>query len=355
MMDDRAHALLKALIERYIADGQPVGSRTLSKVFELSPATIRNVMADLEDNGLIQSPHTSAGRVPTPKGYRLFVDRIMAAKPFDVIAQEQVNHVLPQSDPTRAVNAAASLLSNLTQFAGVVLAPKRAQVFDHIEFIRLSEKRILLILVTPDGDVQNRILLTNRDYSSTELIEAANFFNHHYAGKPFSDIRQALANELDRLRGDLSRLMQAAIDAGDQSVEDSDNVVISGERRLLDVSELSSDLDRLRRTFSMFEKKTELLQLLDASRSAQGVQIYIGGDSHYVPMEDLSVVIAPYGVNGRVVGTLGVIGPTRMAYERVIPIVDITSRLLSNALSHASGLPALGSSASNDSHDAKSS
>lgn len=355
MMDDRAHALLKALIERYIADGQPVGSRTLSKVFELSPATIRNVMADLEDNGLIHSPHTSAGRVPTPKGYRLFVDRIMASQPFELLPHDHAKHVLPHSDPTRAVGAAASLLSNLTQFAGVVLAPKRAQVFDHIEFIRLSEKRILLIIVTPDGDVQNRILLTAKDYSPTELIEAANFFNHNYSGKPFADVRLALTNELDRLRTDLSRLMQATIDAGDQPSDEFDNVVISGERRLLDVTDLASDLDRLRRTFSMFEKKTELLQLLDASRSAQGVQIYIGGDSHYVPMEDLSVVIAPYAVNGRVVGTLGVIGPTRMAYERVIPIVDITARLLSNALSHVSGPQGLDYSTHSEHKDSHSS
>jgi heat-inducible transcriptional repressor len=337
MMDDRAHALLKALIERYIADGQPVGSRTLSKVFELSPATIRNVMADLEDIGLIHSPHTSAGRVPTPKGYRLFVDRILAAQSFELLSDEQVKHTLPSTDPSRAVSAAASLLSNLTQFAGVVLAPKRAQVFEHIEFMRLSERRILLIIVTPEGDVQNRILTPPRDYEATELIEAANFFNHHYSGLPFADVRLALTKELDRLRKDMSHLMQAAIDAGDQATDDFDSVVISGERRLLDVSDLASDLDRLRRTFSVFEKKTELLQLLDVSRSAQGVQIYIGGDSQFVSMEDLSVVTAPYGVNGQVVGTLGVIGPTRMAYERIIPIVDITSRLLSNALSHSGG------------------
>lgn len=333
-MDDRARALLKALIERYIDDGQPVGSRTLSKMFDLSPATIRNVMSDLEEHGLIQSPHTSAGRVPTPRGYRLFVDTMLSARPVELLPRTDVRDLQPAADPGRAINAAALLLSNLTQFAGVVLSPRRAQVFRQVEFIRLSEKRILLIIVTPDGDVQNRILLTPRDYTSTALIEAANFFNHNFAGKSFSDVRQTLAVDLARLQEDMSKLMQAAVEAGAEAADEVENVVISGERKLLDINELASDMDRLRKTFSMFEKKTDLLQLLDVSNRAQGVQIYIGGDSSLVPTEDISVITAPYGVDGRIVGTLGVIGPTRMSYERVIPIVDITARLLSNALSH---------------------
>ena len=331
-MDDRARALLKALIERYIADGQPVGSRTLSKVFDLSPASIRNVMADLEELGLIHSPHTSAGRIPTPRGYRVFVDTLLAARSIE-FAHPAMGELLPAADPSRAVNAAAQLLSNLTQFAGVVLAPKRAQVFRQIEFIRLSERRILLIIVTPDGDVQNRILMVPRDYREQELLEASNFFNMHFAGKSFDAVRGTLATELAQLRDDISRLMLAAVEAGSEPMDENDSVVISGERKLLDVSDLSSDMDRLRKMFSIFEQKTELLQLLDASSRAQGVQIYIGGDSQLVPMEDMSIITAPYGVNGTVVGTLGVIGPTRMAYDRVIPIVDITSRLLSNALS----------------------
>ncbi len=333
-MDDRARALLKALIERYIDDGQPVGSRTLSKMFDLSPATIRNVMSDLEEHGLIQSPHTSAGRVPTPRGYRLFVDTMLSARPVELLPRTDVRDLQPAADPGRAIHAAALLLSNLTQFAGVVLSPRRAQVFRQVEFIRLSEKRILLIIVTPDGDVQNRILLTPRDYTSTALIEAANFFNHNFAGKSFSDVRQTLAVDLARLQEDMSKLMQAAVEAGAEAADEVENVVISGERKLLDINELASDMDRLRKTFSMFEKKTDLLQLLDVSNRAQGVQIYIGGDSSLVPTEDISVITAPYGVDGRIVGTLGVIGPTRMSYERVIPIVDITARLLSNALSH---------------------
>ncbi|MFA4913422.1 MAG: heat-inducible transcriptional repressor HrcA [Comamonadaceae bacterium] len=335
-MDDRAQALLKTLIERYIADGQPVGSRTLSQIFDLSPATIRNVMADLEGMGMIQSPHTSAGRIPTPRGYRMFVDSLLAVHAYDLQPAPH-SHFLPPSEPARAVTAAAALLSNLSKFAGVVLAPKKAQVFRQMEFMRLSERRVLLIIVTPDGDVQNRILSVSRDYTSSELVEAGNFFNQHFAGKSFDAVRGSLATELTQLREEISGLMQAAVDASTEPTDDADAVVISGERRLLDITDLASDMDRLRRMFTIFEKKTDLMQLLDVSSRAQGIQIYIGGESQLLPMEDVSVITAPYGVDGRVVGTLGVIGPTRMAYDRVIPIVDITARMLSNALSQNQG------------------
>ncbi len=336
-MDDRAKALLKALVERYIADGQPVGSRTLSKVFDLSPATIRNVMADLEDLGLIHSPHTSAGRVPTPQGYRMFVDTLLTVRPYEFHPDVHIADYLPAAEPGRAVTAAASLLSNLSQFAGVVLTPKRTQVFRHIEFIRLSDKRVLLIIVTPNGDVQNRILFVPREYAEVELLEASNFFNRHFSGKSFHEVRIALTAELASLRSDISRLMQQAVDAGIGSPDTADeSVVISGEGKLLEISEMTADMDRLRRLFALFEQKTDLLHLLDVSSHAQGVQIYIGGDSRLVPLEEVSVITAPYGVDGEVIGTLGVIGPTRMAYERVIPIVDITARMLSNALGQAS-------------------
>jgi len=334
VMDDRARTLLKALIERYITDGQPVGSRTLSKVFDLSPATIRNVMADLEEHGLIHSPHTSAGRVPTPRGYRMFVDSLLTVQPYEVSEATHIQNLLPSAEPQRVIAAAASLLSNLTQFAGVVMAPKRSQTFRQIEFIRLSDKRVLLIIVTPEGDVQNRILSVQRDYSAAELTEAANFFNQHFSGRSFDDARQILQKELSQLREDISRLMELAVDASAEAATEDEGVVISGELNLLGVSDLAADMDKLRKMFELFEKKTDLMQLFDMSSRAQGVQIYIGGDSQLVPMEEVSIITAPYGVDGKVVGTLGVIGPTRMSYERVIPIVDITARLLSNALSH---------------------
>jgi len=340
-MDDRAKTLLKTLIERYIAEGQPVGSRTLSKYsgLDLSPATIRNVMSDLEEMGFIASPHTSAGRIPTPRGYRLFVDSMLTAQPLDGDRTALAGRIQgelggQQQGPQRMISAAARTLSNLSQFAGVVMTPRRAQAFRQIEFMRLSDKRILLIIVTPEGDVQNRIIQTDLPYTPSQLVEAANFINTHYAGMRFDKVREHLRGELQALRIDMSQLMQAAVEAGSTVMdEDDDHVLISGERKLLEVEDLASSMDKLRRLFDVFEQKTSLLQLLDVSSHAEGVQIFIGGESQLVPLEDMAVITAPYEVDGKIVGTLGVIGPTRMAYDRVIPIVDITARLLSSALS----------------------
>ena len=335
-LDTRAQTLLKALVERYIADGQPVGSRALSKIsgLDLSPATIRNIMADLEEMGYVASPHTSAGRVPTPRGYRIFVDTLLTVQQIDEHSV-QSRMGLASQQPQKIISNAAQMLSSLSQFAGVVLSPRRESVFQQIEFLRLSEKRILLVIVDPRGDVQNRLLLTQSDYTPSQLIQSANYINQNYGGLSFDDVRIRLTGELRQLRDDMGRLMQAAVEAGSEAMADqSDDMVISGERNLLSVSDLSSNMTSLRQMFDMFEQKTGLMQLLDVSSKATGVQIFIGGESNLVPMDEMSVVTAPYEVNGRIVGTLGVIGPTRMAYERVIPIVDITAKLLSNALSH---------------------
>jgi heat-inducible transcriptional repressor len=340
MLDERARTLLKTLVERYIAEGQPVGSRTLSRAsgLELSPATIRNVMADLEEMGLIASPHTSAGRVPTARGYRLFVDTMLTARPVHLgemppdmaAAREQLHPDQPQ----RVITQAAQLLSSLSSFVGVVTAPRKASVFHHIEFLRLGERRVLVILVAPDGDVQNRVIFTARDYAQGELVEATNYLNVHYAGLSIEEVRERLQHEIEALRGEIAALMQAAVQAGSEVLaESSDQVVVSGERNLLGVPALGHDLGSLRKLFDVFEQKTELMRLLDVSSRAEGVRIYIGGESQVVPFEELSVVTAPYEVGGRIVGTLGVIGPTRMAYERMIQIVDITARLVGNALS----------------------
>ena len=332
MLDERAKLLLKALVERYIAEGQPVGSRTLSKAsgLELSPATIRNVMADLEELGLIVSPHTSAGRVPTAKGYRLFVDTMLTVQRHQLNAPE-----LAPEQPQKVIANAAQLLSNLSQFVGVVMAPRRASVFRHIEFLRLSQGRLLVIIVSPEGDVQNRVIFTDVDYTPTQLIETANFLNTHYAGMTMEQVRERLKTEVERLRGEVAALMQAAVNVGSEALSQAqDDVVISGERNLLAVSEFSSDMHNLRRAFDLFEQKTQILRLLDVSSQAEGVRIFIGGESQVMPFEDLSVVSAPYEVDGQVVGTLGVIGPTRMAYDRMIEIVYISFLLVSNALSH---------------------
>jgi heat-inducible transcriptional repressor len=334
MLDHRAQYLLKSLIERYIAEGQPVGSRVLSKQtgLELSPATIRNVMADLEEMGFIASPHTSAGRIPTPKGYRFFVDSLMVVKLLDEGDIHRLEGELTADRP-QLVNAAASLVSQLTHFAGVVVTPKRREPsFRHLEFLRLSDRRVLLIIVTAEGDVQNRILHTDRPYSQSQLIEATNFLNQHYVGQPFAALRSLLAEELKSLREDIVGLMAAAVEVGGAALSEGEALVVAGEKNLLTAGDLASNMDRLRRLFDLFEQKTSLLHLLDASQKAQGVQLYIGDESGIVPLDECSVVTASYEIDGQVIGSLGVIGPTRMAYERVIPIVDITAKLLSNAL-----------------------
>ena len=339
-MDDRAKLLLKALIERYIADGQPIGSRTLSKAsgLDLSAATIRNVMSDLEEMGLIASPHTSAGRIPTSKGYRLFVDTMLTVDHAGIPAQS-----IAADQPQRVISNAANLLSSLSQFVGVVIAPRKTSVFRHIEFLRLSEKRILVIIVAPDGDVQNRVIFTESDYTQSQLIEAANFLNANYAGLAIEQVRERLKVEVAQLQGEIAQLMQAAVNVSSEALGSGEGeVIVSGERNLLAVSDFSQDLGHLRRAFDLFEQKAQLLRLLDVSSQAQGVRIYIGGESQVVPVEELSVVSAPYMVDGLVVGKLAVIGPTRMPYERMIQIVDITSKLVGNALSqggNVSGVP----------------
>jgi heat-inducible transcriptional repressor len=279
--------------------------------------------------GLIASPHTSAGRIPTTLGYRLFVDTMLTAK-----RESLQTPGLAPDQPQKVIANAANLLSNLSQFVGVVMAPRRSSVFRHIEFLRLSEKRILVIIVSPEGDVQNRVIFTESDFTQSQLVEASNFLNSHYAGMAIEEVRARVKQELLSLQGEIAALMQAAVQLSSEALtQDRDEVVISGERNLLSVSDFSGDMGHLRRAFDLFEQKTQIMRLLDNSSQAEGVRIYIGGESQMVPMQELSVVTAPYEVDGQVVGTLGVIGPTRMPYDRMIQIVDITSRLIGNALS----------------------
>jgi heat-inducible transcriptional repressor len=336
MLDQRAQILLKTLVEHYISDGQPVGSRTLAQCsgLELSPASIRNMMAELEEKGFIASPHTSAGRIPTPLGYRLFVDTLLTVRPLENAEIRRLESKLQSPDPQALIDSTAKLLSELTRFAGVVMIPRRRSVaFRHLEFVPLSDKRILLIIVAADGNVQNRIVSTERVFTPSELTQASNFFNQHFSGQTFDEVRLKLHAELKQMQSDMTRLMTAALETGDQAMDVEDGLVLAGESKLFNVAELSSNIVSLRKLFEAFENRTSLLQLLDNSQHAEGVQIFIGGESGYSPLDECSMVTAPYEVDGAVVGTLGVIGPTRMAYERVIPIVDITAKLLSNALS----------------------
>ena len=337
MLNERAQILLKTLVERYISEGQPVGSRTLQQYsgLEVSSATVRNVMADLEEIGLVSSPHTSAGRIPTGLAYRLFIDTMLVTKPLDSVRVQQLESQLQPDNPSRLITQASNILSDLTKFTGVVASAKRSAItVRQIEFLRLGEKRVLLIIVMPDGEVENRILLMDRDYSQSQLTEAGNFLNQNYVGCSFSQIRDRLRGELQQLHQDMSALMAAALAAGDAAeAKQSEDYVISGEHNLLHVQDFSTDMNRLRNLFTLFEQKTDLLQLLDASRRGQGIHIFVGSESGLASLDECSVITAPYSADGRVIGTLAVVGPKRMDYERIISIVDITARLLGNALS----------------------
>ncbi len=335
----RAEALLKALIERYITDGQPVGSRTLAMQtgLELSPATIRNVLADLEDQGLICSPHTSSGRVPTDLGYRLFVDTLLKVRPLGPRELLRMEHEFgSEQDPKHLVEAASDLMSRLTRFAGVVVVPRCEQVsFRQIEFLALSGNRVLVILVTQDGQVHNRLIQAEGLFSPAELTQASNYFNQTFAGQPLGKVRYALLHGLQQDGEAMQEALRAAVDMARQVFSGPHGdpaLVVSGESNLFDIPDLGN-IDKLRRLFTAFNAKRDLLQLLEHALRAEGVKVYIGRESGFQPLEECSIVSASYQVDGEVVGTLGVVGPMRMPYDKVIAVVDVTARLLGIALS----------------------
>ena len=337
-LSDRAQLLLKALTERYIREGQPVGSRTLARDagLKLSPATIRNVMADLEELGLVQSPHTSAGRVPTVQGYRVFVDSLLTVQPLETQVVETMKSSLGlEARVERLIDSASELLSDVSRMAGIVTLPKREHAsLQRVEFIPLSQRKVLAILVINDKEVQNSILDTERDYPAAELQQVSNYLNAQFTGKELSAVRAHLVSELRETRESLDRMMKTALQMADQvlgSAETGDDYVLAGQTNLLDFEELCNVVT-LRQLFEAFSEKQHILRLLDQCINSQGVQIFIGEESGYEMLDECSVVTAPYQVNGEVLGVLGVIGPTRMAYERVIPIVDATARILSAAL-----------------------
>jgi len=338
-LDDRAENVLNSLVKTYITEGQPVGSRTLSKLPELgvSSATLRNVMSDLEELGLITSPHTSAGRIPTSQGYRLFVDSMVHTSPLTKQAIGRLNEgFAKESDPEALLAHASETLSELTKFAGVVLLPNSSVTrFHQLEFMRLSESRILAILVTEDGRVQNRVLPVAQEFSESELVEAANFFNHRYKGHTLDEVRHKLIDDMQRDNDEMHQINASAMQVAKTVIteEETSNqeVVVSGEQKLLDVPELCQ-IETLQKLFDAFKTKRDLLGLLDRSMKVEGVSIFIGEESGYSALGECSVIARPYGKEGSVVGTLGVIGPTRMDYEEVISVVDITAKLLTNAL-----------------------
>jgi heat-inducible transcriptional repressor len=339
-LSERAQLLLKALIESYIRDGQPVGSRTLSRDsgLSLSSATIRNVMADLEELGFVVSPHTSAGRIPTDKGYRLFVDSLLKLKPLQSEEIDDIERRLrgDASNGRALVQTVSQMLSSVTQMAGLVTLPNPHYVaLSQIEFIGLSENRALAIMVMNNREVENRVVQLERPYSSEELRRAANYLNEAFAGRSLPEVRASLLKQLQETRQTMNQLMQDAIQMAQKVFEtpaqDQVEYVIAGETNLMGFAQLSN-VDRLRRLFEAFNEKHDMLRLLDNCLRAQGIQIFIGHESGYQILDDISVVTAPYMLDNQVVGVLGVIGPTRMAYERVIPIVDVTAKLLGSAL-----------------------
>lgn len=337
-LNERAQHLLRVLVDRYIDDGKPVGSRTLSREtrLNLSPATIRNVMADLEDLGLVVSPHTSAGRIPTVKGYRFFVDTLLSLKPLDSSEISALQQRL-DADTTEQglLNAVSDMLSGITQLAGVVTLPRHEHnAWRHVEFLPLSGNQVLTVLVVNEQEVQNRVFSTDRPYTAAELQQAANYLNQTFTGKDFQQVRATLLNEMQAAKASMDKMMLAAMEMASKVCDCGDpdeGYVLAGQTNLIGKAELS-DMDKLRELFEAFNAKRDILHILDQSQQGEGVQIFIGEESGYRPLDECSVVTSPYKVDGQVVGVLGVIGPTRMAYERVIPIVDITAKLLGSAL-----------------------
>jgi heat-inducible transcriptional repressor len=341
-LDARARRLLRTLIAQYLADGEPVGSRTLSRSsgLDVSPATIRNIMADLEDAGLVASPHTSAGRVPTPRGLRLFVDSLIELQPLPREEMARLKRELPPGPTTTRdlLGNVSTLLSAMTHFAGVVTVPRQGDFpLRHIDFVPLPDAQVLVILVFSDNQVQNRIVQLARPLDGRELEQAANYLNTHFAGLRVDDIRAHLLRELREAGSELNRLVASATELAAASFAPQgggEDVLVSGQTNLMGYAELA-DLDRLRELFEAFQKKNELLQLMEVCARAPGVRLFIGEESGFAALDGCSVVTASYGVQGRVLGAVGVIGPTRMAYERVIPVVQATAGLLSDALNRA--------------------
>jgi len=336
-LPERAQQMLRALIDQYVLDGQPVGSRTLARAagLKLSPATIRNVMADLEDLGFVASPHTSAGRVPTVQGYRFFVDTLLTVQPLEARAEEKMRAELERDQaPQELIEVASSMLSGITRLAGVVTLPKHEHpLFKRVEFMPLSGQRVLAILVTHAGEVQNRVLKTEKTCSPAQLQQASNYLSQLFAGKDLDQVRATLLHEMQEARSSMNDMMITAMQMADQVLEKNRNedFVMAGQTNLMGFRELC-DIEKLRKLFEAFNQKRDILHLLDQCIHGEGIQIFIGDESGYKMLDECSMVTAPYSVDGRVLGVLGVIGPTRMAYDRVIPIVDATARLLGAAL-----------------------
>lgn len=337
-LDPRARNLLRTLIAQYLSEGQPIGSRTLARSsgLDVSPATIRNIMSDLEEVGLVAAPHTSAGRIPTARGLRMFVDSLIQLQPLDEAELEKLQREMPESpaDTRDLLGNVSGLLSAVTHFVGVVTVPRNADfALRQVEFMGLPDNRVLVILVFSDNQVQNRIIQLKQPLSRRELEQASNYLNRRYAGQQIDQIRAQLVRELRETGSELNRMLKQAVEvaAGAFAPSGEADMMVSGQTNLMGVEEFA-DMSRLRDLFEAFQRKSDLLALLERCSQAPGVQLFIGEESGLAPLDGCSVISASYGVEGRVLGAVGVIGPTRMAYQRVIPVVQATAGLLSNAL-----------------------
>ncbi len=339
-VDERAQLLFKLLVERYIADGTPVASKVLasSAEIEVSSATVRNIMSELEERGLVRSPHTSAGRVPTNRGLRFFVDTLLSVRPLDEAQVHQLEYELnPDLSPKELVESASNLLSHLTKMTCIVTLPRRDQVaLRQVEFLPLSGDRVLVILVLNDREVQNRVVHVEREYDDTELTQAANFINREFAGLSLLSIRHALLKSMQVDKDDMNELMQTALDVASRAFaetgeETGQQLVVAGESNLF---EMSGDTATVRTLLDAFSRKGSILHLLDRCLESHGIQLFIGEESGYKLLDDVSLVTSPYEVNGVLAGVLGVVGPTRMAYQDVIPVVDVTARVLGAAMNY---------------------
>jgi len=340
-IDERSQYLLKVLVDRYIKEGQPVGSKTLAEEtgLGLSPATIRNVLADLEEHGFLHSPHTSAGRIPTAKGYRFFIDSLLTVQPLDNSTIQQFQQQLtPDLNIPALVTSTSNLLSELTRLTGLVMLPQREQVLlRHVEFLSLTQNRVLAILVFNNQEVENRIIYTDRQYTPSELQQAANYLNETYTGFDIAQVKHELISALQQDRDHANTLMQATIDVAAKALDEpkfDKDYVLAGQNHLFNLANQTS-VTRLKELFEAFTQKRDILHLLDQCLNTKGIQIFIGEESGYAILDECSLVTAPYSVNNKTVGVLGVIGPTRMPYDKVIPIVDVTAKLLSSALNQA--------------------
>jgi heat-inducible transcriptional repressor len=337
-LDARARQLLRTLIAQYLEEGQPVGSRTLSRSagLDVSPATVRNIMSDLEELGLVASPHTSAGRVPTARGLRVFVDSLLELKPLPRGAVMKMQRELPRDSvtPRELLGSASTLLSAMTRFVGLVTVPGAVDApLKQIEFVSIDTRRVLAILVFADGQVQNRVLNLRQRLDAHALVQAANYLNAHYAGLQLDEIRLRVLADLRAASSELNRLLDTAVEVAAETfaAEPKSDMLVSGQTNLMSGEE-GAQIDRLRELFEAFQRKRELLALLEGCARSPGVRLFIGEESGFEPLNGYSLVSAPYGAEGHVLGAIGVIGPTRMAYHSVIPVVQATAHLLTDAL-----------------------